>query len=763
MSDKTEGKCPFSGKASPETPKHAAGGGTGNRDWWPNQLRVDLLHQHSSKSNPLGDDFNYAEAFSSLDYEALKKDLRALMTDSQDWWPADFGHYGPQFIRMAWHAAGTYRTGDGRGGAGRGQQRFAPLNSWPDNVNIDKSRRLLWPIKQKYGQKISWADLMVLTGNVALETMGFRTFGFAGGREDTWEPDQDVYWGTEKTWLGGDERYGKGAAGREDDQGVLVADADLHGQEQDRTDSQGRNLENPLAAVQMGLIYVNPEGPEGNPDPLAAAHDIRETFARMAMNDEETVALIAGGHTFGKTHGAGPADHVGAEPEAAGLEEQGLGWSSSFGSGKAGDAITSGLEVTWTTTPAQWSNNFFENLFKFEWELTKSPAGAHQWVAKDAEAIIPDAHDPSKKRLPTMLTTDLSLRVDPAYEKISRRFLDNPQAFAEAFARAWFKLTHRDLGPKSRYLGPEVPKEELLWQDPLPAVHHPLIDDADVAALKAQVLASGLSVSELVGTAWASASTFRGSDKRGGANGARIRLAPQKDWAANQPEQLAKVLATLEGIRAEFNRTATGGKQVSLADLIVLAGNAGIEQAASKAGHAVKVPFSAGRADASQAQTDVESFAVLEPIADGLRNYLKGRYSVPAEALLIDKAQLLTLTAPELTVLVGGLRAININVGGASHGVLTERPGVLSNDFFVNLLDMGTAWKAAPGDDNLFEGRDRKTGKLKWTGTRVDLVFGSNAILRAQAEVYASADARFLEDFVAAWTKVMNLDRFDLA
>ncbi len=763
MSDKTEGKCPFSGKASPETPKHAAGGGTGNREWWPNQLRVDLLHQHSSKSNPLGDEFNYAEAFSLLDYEALKRDLRALMTDSQDWWPADFGHYGPQFIRMAWHAAGTYRTGDGRGGAGRGQQRFAPLNSWPDNVNIDKSRRLLWPIKQKYGQKISWADLMVLTGNVALETMGFRTFGFAGGREDTWEPDQDVYWGTEKTWLGGDERYGKGAAGREDDQGVLVADADLHGQEQDRTDSQGRNLENPLAAVQMGLIYVNPEGPEGNPDPLAAAHDIRETFARMAMNDEETVALIAGGHTFGKTHGAGPAEHVGAEPEAAGLEEQGLGWSSSFGSGKAGDAITSGLEVTWTTTPAQWSNNFFENLFKFEWELTKSPAGAHQWVAKDAEAIIPDAHDPSKKRLPTMLTTDLSLRVDPAYEKISRRFLDNPQAFAEAFARAWFKLTHRDLGPKSRYLGPEVPKEEQLWQDPLPAVHHPLIDDADVAALKAKVLASGLSVSELVGTAWASASTFRGSDKRGGANGARIRLAPQKDWAANQPEQLAKVLATLEGIRAEFNRTATGGKQVSLADLIVLAGNAGIEQAASKAGHAVKVPFSTGRADASQAQTDVESFAVLEPIADGLRNYLKARYSVPAEALLIDKAQLLTLTAPELTVLVGGLRAININVGGASHGVLTERPGVLSNDFFVNLLDMGTAWKAAPGDGNLFEGRDRKTGKLKWTGTRVDLVFGSNAILRAQAEVYASADARFLEDFVAAWTKVMNLDRFDLA
>ncbi|OLU33594.1 catalase/peroxidase HPI [Pseudomonas sp. PA15(2017)] len=763
MSDKAESKCPFSGKASAEKPKHAAGGGTGNRDWWPNQLRVDLLHQHSSKSNPLGEDFNYAEAFNSLDYEALKKDLRALMTDSQEWWPADFGHYGPQFIRMAWHAAGTYRTGDGRGGAGRGQQRFAPLNSWPDNVNIDKSRRLLWPIKQKYGQKISWADLLVLTGNVALETMGFRTFGFAGGRADTWEPDQDVYWGTEKTWLGGDERYGKGAAGHEDDQGVLVADAELHGQEQDRTDSQGRHLENPLAAVQMGLIYVNPEGPEGNPDPLAAAHDIRETFARMAMNDEETVALIAGGHTFGKTHGAGPADHVGAEPEAAGLEEQGLGWSSSFGSGKAGDAITSGLEVTWTSTPAQWGNEFFENLLKFEWELTKSPAGAHQWVAKNAEAIIPDAHDPSKKRLPTMLTTDLSLRFDPAYEKISRRFLDNPQAFAEAFARAWFKLTHRDLGPRSRYLGPEVPKEELLWQDPLPAVHHPLIDDADVATLKAQVLASGLSVAELVGTAWASASTFRGSDKRGGANGARIRLAPQKDWAANQPEQLAKVLARLEGIRGEFNRSAIGGKQVSLADLIVLAGNAGIEQAASKAGRTVKVPFSPGRSDASQAQTDVESFAVLEPIADGFRNYLKGRYSVPAEALLIDKAQLLTLTAPELTVLVGGLRAININVEGTSHGVLTDKPGALTNDFFVNLLDMGTAWKAAAGDGNLFEGRDRKSGELKWTGTRVDLVFGSNAILRAQAEVYASADARFIDDFVAAWTKVMNLDRFDLA
>ncbi|GGI21445.1 catalase/peroxidase HPI [Oxalicibacterium faecigallinarum] len=754
------GKCPFNHGAEAAQAKFAAGGGTTSRDWWPNQLRVDLLNQHSSKSNPLGTGFNYAEEFKKLDYEALKADLRKLMTDSQDWWPADFGHYGPQFIRMSWHAAGTYRTGDGRGGAGRGQQRFAPLNSWPDNVNIDKSRRLLWPIKQKYGQRISWADLLILTGNVALETMGFRTFGFAGGREDTWEPDQDVYWGSEKTWLGGDVRYAHGSDGvpKPRDESVLVSEDDADG------DVHTRRLENPLAAVQMGLIYVNPEGPDGNPDPVLAAHDIRDTFGRMAMNDEETVALIAGGHTFGKTHGAGPADNVGADPEAGDLEQQGLGWASKFGSGKAGDAITSGLEVTWTTTPAQWSNNFFENLFKFEWELEKSPAGAHQWVAKDAEAIIPDAHDKSKKRKPTMLTTDLSLRFDPAYEKISRRFLNNPQAFAEAFARAWFKLTHRDLGPKARYLGPEVPKEDLIWQDPLPPVTHPLIDAADITALKAKVLTSSLTVSELVGTAWASASTFRGSDKRGGANGARIRLAPQKDWAVNQPEQLAKVLEVLEGIRSEFNRNATGGKQVSLADLIVLAGNAGIEQAAKAAGRNVSVPFTAGRVDASQEQTDVESFDVLEPVADGFRNYLKGRYSVPAEALLIDKAQLLTLTQPELTVLIGGLRAININVGGTTHGVLTQRPGQLTNDFFVNLLDMSTEWKASSDDNNLFEGRDRKTGKAKWTGTRVDLVFGSNSILRAQAEVYASADAqdKFIDDFVAVWTKVTELDRFDL-
>ncbi|SFE99286.1 catalase/peroxidase HPI [Paracidovorax wautersii] len=737
-------KCPFHAAA--------ANGGTINKDWWPNQLRVDLLNQHSSKSDPLGGTFNYAEEFKKLDFEALKRDLRALMTDSQDWWPADFGHYGPQFIRMAWHSAGTYRTGDGRGGAGRGQQRFAPLNSWPDNVNIDKSRRLLWPIKQKYGQKISWADLLVLTGNVALETMGFRTFGFAGGREDTWEPDQDVYWGSEKTWLGGDDRYGKGKPG----DGTLVAEPAMHGSEKDRV------LENPLAAVQMGLIYVNPEGPEGNPDPVAAAHDIRETFARMAMNDEETVALIAGGHTFGKTHGAGPADHVGAEPEAAGLEQQGLGWASSFGSGKAGDAITSGLEVTWTSTPAQWGNEFFENLFKFEWELTKSPAGAHQWQAKNAPATIPDAHDPSKKRVPTMLTTDLSLRFDPAYEKISRRFLENPQAFAEAFARAWFKLTHRDMGPRVRYLGPEVPKEELVWQDPIPAVTHDLIDAADVAALKERVLASGLTVQELVGTAWASASTFRGSDKRGGANGARIRLAPQKDWAANQPEQLARVLQVLEGVQRDFNKGADGDKRVSLADLIVLAGAAGVEQAAKAAGVQVTVPFNPGRADARQDQTDVESFSVLEPVADGFRNYTKARYSVPAEVLLLDKAQLLTLTAPEMTVLVGGLRAININVGGSTHGVFTATPGALTNDFFANLLDMSTEWKSA-GD--VFEGRDRKTGEKKWTGTRVDLVFGSNSVLRAVAEVYASADAKdkFVRDFVAAWAKVMDLDRFDLA
>ncbi|WP_343591766.1 catalase/peroxidase HPI [Paracidovorax wautersii] len=737
-------KCPFHAAA--------ANGGTINKDWWPNQLRVDLLNQHSSKSDPLGGTFNYAEEFKKLDFEALKRDLRALMTDSQDWWPADFGHYGPQFVRMAWHSAGTYRTGDGRGGAGRGQQRFAPLNSWPDNVNIDKSRRLLWPIKQKYGQKISWADLLVLTGNVALETMGFRTFGFAGGREDTWEPDQDVYWGSEKTWLGGDDRYGKGKPG----DGTLVAEPAMHGHEKERV------LENPLAAVQMGLIYVNPEGPEGNPDPVAAAHDIRETFARMAMNDEETVALIAGGHTFGKTHGAGAADHVGPEPEAAGLEQQGLGWASSFGSGKAGDAITSGLEVTWTSTPAQWGNEFFENLFKFEWELTKSPAGAHQWQAKNAPATIPDAHDPSKKRVPTMLTTDLSLRFDPAYEKISRRFLENPQAFAEAFARAWFKLTHRDMGPRARYLGPEVPKEELIWQDPVPAATHGLVDAADVADLKERVLASGLTVQELVGTAWASASTFRGSDKRGGANGARIRLAPQKDWAVNQPEQLARVLQVLEGIQRDFNKGADGDKRISLADLIVLAGAAGVEQAAKAAGVQVTVPFNPGRTDARQDQTDVESFSVLEPVADGFRNYTKARYSVPAEVLLLDKAQLLTLTAPEMTVLVGGLRAININVGGSTHGVFTATPGALTNDFFAHLLDMSTEWKPA-GD--VFEGRDRKTGEKKWTGTRVDLVFGSNAVLRAVAEVYASADARqkFVQDFVAAWAKVMDLDRFDLA
>jgi catalase-peroxidase len=729
MSSETkESKCPFNHGAS-------LSGGTTNREWWPNQLKVELLNQHSAKSDPMGAGFDYSKEFKSLDYAALKQDLAALMTDSQDWWPADFGHYGPLFIRMAWHSAGTYRTGDGRGGGGRGQQRFAPLNSWPDNVSLDKARRLLWPIKQKYGRKVSWADLMILTGNVALETMGFKTFGFAGGRADTWEPDQDVYWGKEMTWLE-DKRY-----------------------------SGDRNLENPLAAVQMGLIYVNPEGPNGNPDPVAAARDIRETFARMAMNDEETVALIAGGHTFGKTHGAGQASHVGPEPEAAGLEAQGLGWKSSFGHGKGGDTITSGLEVTWTQTPARWSNHFFENLFKHEWELTKSPAGAHQWVAKNAEATIPDVHDPSKKRLPTMLTTDLALRFDPAYEKISRRFLENPAAFADAFARAWFKLTHRDMGPRARYLGPEVPKEELIWQDPLPAVNHELINAQDIAALKAQVLASGLTVSELVSTAWASASTFRGSDKRGGANGARIRLAPQKFWEVNQPSQLSKVLSALERIQGGFNQAQTGGRKVSLADLIVLAGCAGVEQAAKNAGHTVTVPFTPGRMDASQEQTDVASFAVLEPIADGFRNYLKGRYTLAAESLLIDKAQLLTLTAPEMTVLVGGLRVLKANAGGTPLGVFTQRPEALTNDFFVNLLDMGTEWKPVSESAELFEGRDRKTGAIKWTGTRVDLVFGSNSILRALAEVYGSADAekKFVQDFVAAWTKVMNLDRFDLA
>ena len=746
----TESKCPF---------HQTAGSGTGNRDWWPNQLRVDLLNQHSARSNPLDSGFNYAEAFEKLDYHALKKDLRDLMTDSQDWWPADFGHYGGLFIRMAWHSAGTYRIGDGRGGGGRGQQRFAPLNSWPDNVSLDKARRLLWPIKQKYGQSISWADLMILAGNVALETMGFRTFGFGGGREDTWEPDQDVYWGRETTWLGGDVRYAQGSEGVEKpgDEGVLVSDDDADGQ------VHSRRLENPLAAVQMGLIYVNPEGPDGNPDPLLAAKDIRDTFGRMAMDDEETVALIAGGHTFGKTHGAGPADNVGAEPEAGDLEQQGFGWHNRFGSGKGGDTITSGIEVTWTQTPTLWSNKFFENLFGFEWELEKSPAGAHQWVAKDAPENVPHAHDASKKQRPKMLTTDLSLRFDPIYGPISKRFLENPQAFAEAFARAWFKLTHRDMGPRARYLGPEVPKEELIWQDPLPTADYASVDAADIDALKKKIAASGLSVPELVSTAWASASTFRGGDKRGGANGARIRLAPQKDWAVNQPEQLAKVLKALERIQMEFNLDASGGKKVSLADLIVLAGGVGVEQAAKAGGHDVSVPFRPGRTDARQDQTDVESFAVLEPFADGFRNYLKGRSVVPAEHLLVDRAQLLTLTAPEMTALVGGLRALGANADGGSEGVFTDTPGTLSNDFFVNLLDMGTEWKATGA--NRYEGRDRKTGAVKWTGTRVDLVFGSNSVLRALAEVYASADGKekLAKDFVAAWTKVMELDRFDLA
>jgi len=750
-----EPKCPF----NPTAPA-PVGGGTNNQDWWPNRLKVELLSQHSSKTDPMGADFDYAAEFKSLDLAAVKADLAKLMTDSQDWWPADFGHYGPLFIRMAWHSAGTYRTGDGRGGGGRGQQRFAPLNSWPDNVSLDKARRLLWPIKQKYGRKISWADLLILTGNVALETMGFKTFGYAGGREDTWEPDQDVYWGRETTWLGGDVRYAHGSEGVvKDGPAVLVSDDDADG------DIHSRKLENPLAAVQMGLIYVNPEGPDGNPDPLKAAYDIRDTFGRMAMNDEETVALIAGGHTFGKTHGAGPADNVGPDTEAAPLEAQGFGWANKFGIGKGADTITSGLEVTWTQTPAQWSNYFFENLFKYDWELTKSPAGAHQWVAKGAEAVIPDAHDPSKKHLPTMLTTDLALKIDPAYEKISRRFYENPGEFAEAFARAWFKLTHRDMGPRSRYLGPEVPAEELIWQDPIPAVDHPLIDAGDIAVLKEKIVASGLTVSQLVSTAWASASTFRGSDKRGGANGARIRLAPQKDWAVNQPAQLANVLGKLEAIQGDFNGSATGGKKVSLADLIVLAGGVGVEQAAKAAGHDVSVPFTPGRTDASAGQTDVESFAVLEPIADGFRNYLKGKYTVPAEALLIDKAQLLTLTAPELTVLVGGLRVLGANVDGAKHGVLTSRPGTLTNDFFVNLLDMETEWKQVSPCGNAFAAFDRKTGAPKGTGTRADLVFGSNSILRALAEVYACADSeqKFVTDFVAAWTKVMNLDRFDLA
>jgi catalase-peroxidase len=747
----TETKCPF---------HNAAGGGTSNQDWWPKQLKVELLHQHSNKSDPMGEEFNYAKEFKSLDLAAVKKDLAALMTDSQDWWPADFGHYGPLFIRMAWHSAGTYRIGDGRGGGGRGQQRFAPLNSWPDNVSLDKARRLLWPIKQKYGRKISWADLMILTGNVALETMGFKTFGFAGGREDTWEPDHDVYWGSEEVWLGGDIRYAHGSPGIDKDGGVTVSDDTGIGKHE-------RNLQKPLAAVQMGLIYVNPEGPDGNPHPLKAAFDIRETFGRMAMNDEETVALIAGGHSFGKTHGAAPTSHVAPEPEAAGLEAQGLGWKNSFGTGAGKDAITSGLEVTWTTTPTKWSNNFLENLFGYEWELTKSPAGANQWKPKGnaGAGTVPHAHDASKKIAPSMLTTDLALRIDPAYEKISRRFLEHPDQLADAFARAWFKLTHRDMGPRARYLGPEVPAEELIWQDPIPAVNHKLIDDKDTAALKSKILASGLSVSELVSTAWASASTFRGSDKRGGANGARIRLSPQKDWAVNQPTQLAKVLKTLKDIQGAFNSAASGGKKVSLADLIVLGGCAGVEQAAKNAGIAVAVPFSPGRMDASQEQTDVESFAVLEPQADGFRNYLKTKFTVPAEVLLIDKAQLLTLTAPEMTVLIGGLRVLGTNAGQSKLGVFTKKPETLTNDFFVNLLDMRTEWKPTSKDADTFEGRDRVTGELKWTGTRVDLVFGSNSQLRALAEVYGSSDAqkKFVHDFVAAWNKVMNLDRFDVA
>jgi catalase-peroxidase len=721
----------------PAMGKHIGGGGTTNRDWWPNQLNLDILHQRSSKSNPMGKDFNYAKEFKSLDLKAVKKDLRELMTKSQDWWPADFGNYGPLFIRMAWHSAGTYRMGDGRGGAGAGQQRFAPLNSWPDNANLDKARRLLWPIKQKYGRKISWADLIVLAGNVAMESMGFKTFGFAGGREDAWEPDESVYWGSEEEWLG-DKRY-----------------------------SGKRDLENPLAAVQMGLIYVNPEGPNGNPDPLAAAKDIREVFARMAMNDEETVALIAGGHAFGKTHGAGDPSLVGPEPEAAPIEEQGLGWKSKFGTGKGDDTITGGPEVIWTQTPTKWSNNFFKNLFGYEWELTKSPAGAYQWKPKGGAGAdtVPDPHDPSKRRAPGMLTTDLALRVDPIYEKISRRFYENPDQLADAFARAWFKLTHRDMGPRTRYLGSEVPEEDLIWQDPIPAVNHKLIDKQDIALLKEKILATGLSVSELVSTAWASASTFRGSDKRGGANGARIRLVPQRDWEVNQSARLTKVLKTLEDVQSAFNRTQSGGKKVSLADLIVLAGCAGVEKAAKNAGYDVTVPFTPGRMDALQEQTDSASFAVLEPSADGFRNYLKAKYSVSAEELLVDRAQLLTLTAPEMTVLIGGMRVLNANFGQSRHGVFTKRPEKLTNDFFVNLLDMSTIWNATSEDKDVFEGRDRATGELKWTGTRVDLIFGSNSQLRALAEVYACEDSRekFVQDFIAAWDKVMNLDRFDLA
>lgn len=726
-------KCPVTGA----TQKHSVGtSGTKNKDWWPNHLKLNILRQHSSLSNPMGSDFNYAKEFKSLDLKSIKKDLHKLMTDSQDWWPADFGHYGPFFIRMAWHSAGTYRTGDGRGGAGTGQQRFAPLNSWPDNVNLDKARRLLWPIKQKYGKKISWADLMILTGNVALESMGFKTFGFAGGRKDVWEPEEDVYWGNETTWLEDNDRY-----------------------------TGERDLDNPLAAVQMGLIYVNPEGPGGNPDPLAAAKDIRDTFARMAMNDEETVALIAGGHTFGKTHGAGDAAHVGPEPEAAGIEEQGLGWKSSYGSGKGGDTIGSGLEVTWTQTPAKWSYYFFDNLFNYEWELTKSPAGAHQWTAKGAKGVIPDAHDASKKHAPSMLTTDLSLRFDPVYEKISRRFYEHPLEFADAFARAWFKLTHRDMGPKSRYLGTEIPNEELIWQDPIPTLNHPVIDDKDISSLKAKVLKSGLSVSDLISTAWASASTFRGSDKRGGANGARIRLAPQKNWEVNHPAQLKNVLQKLESIQKEFNKATSNGKLVSLADLIVLAGCAAVEKAAKDAGNPINVPFSPGRMDATQEQTDIDSIAVLEPAADGFRNYLKNKFTIPTEELLIDKAQLLCLSAPEMTVLVGGMRAMNANYDHSKKGILTDSPGQLTNDFFVNLLDMKIAWMPTDEAKENFDGRDRTSGTKKWTATRADLIFGSNSELRALAEVYASADAqeKFVTDFAEAWNKVMNLDRFDLA
>jgi catalase-peroxidase len=748
--DNIPAKCPFSG---------AAGTGTTNRDWWPKALRLDLLAQHSTKSDPMGGDFDYRAAFNSLDLEAVKADLAKVMTDSQDWWPADFGHYGGLFVRMAWHSAGTYRIGDGRGGAGRGQQRFAPLNSWPDNVSLDKARRLIWPVKQKYGEKISWADLIILTGNVALETMGFKTFGFAGGRQDVWEPDLDVYWGRENKWLGSDERYTVGSPGVEG-RGVIDKDDDSE-------ITHSRDLENPLAAVQMGLIYVNPEGPDGKPDPVASARDIRDTFGRMAMNDEETVALIAGGHTFGKTHGAGPSEHVKEEPEAAGLHAQGFGWQNSFGSGKGPDTITSGLEVTWTSTPTQWGHDYFTYLFGHEWELTKSPAGGHQWIAKDADATVPDAYDAAKRHRPTMLTSDLALRMDPAYEAISRRFLENPDQFADAFARAWFKLTHRDMGPRARYLGPEVPAEVLIWQDPVPAAQGAAIDDADAKALKDKVLASGLAIGELVSTAWASAASFRGSDKRGGANGARIRLAPQKDWAANEPEQLGRVLAQLESIQGEFNGAQAGGKQVSLADLIVLAGNAGVEAAAKAAGHDITVPFTPGRTDASQEQTDVESFHAMEPVADAFRNFEKALYSIPAESLMIDRAQLLTLTAPEMAVLVGGLRVLGANTGGSDDGVLTQQKGALTNDFFVNLLDMATEWRPAtrPGQGvERFEGRDRKTGEKKWTASRVDLVFGSNAQLRSISEVYASADAgqKFAKDFVAAWTKVMELDRFDV-